>query len=313
MGELTHKATRAAFGKAIELTLKHVEKDREKGLLQLVDLTEKFMGDNFPSESYEGARNLIRDPESKWMQYVNRALDEIHPNVIKQTALNLGFEAAFHGTKTIRAMRETHQCNIPWLILMDPTSACNLHCTGCWAAEYGHKLNLSYEDLDRIITQGKELGIYFYMYTGGEPLVRKADIIKLCEKHYDCEFHAFTNGTLVDDAFCEEMQRVGNLSLSISLEGFEEVNDLRRGVGVYDKVMAAMDKLKSLFFECFIWIGYVFGIARKFMQLGMGVETSWLFYLAWFFYFLNIAEITIDILLYFRNVKLDKERDAKQA
>ena len=245
MGELTHKATRAAFGKAIELTLKHVEKDREKGLLQLVDLTEKFMGDNFPSESYEGARNLIRDPESKWMQYVNRALDEIHPNVIKQTALNLGFEAAFHGTKTIRAMRETHQCNIPWLILMDPTSACNLHCTGCWAAEYGHKLNLSYEDLDRIITQGKELGIYFYMYTGGEPLVRKADIIKLCEKHYDCEFHAFTNGTLVDDAFCEEMQRVGNLSLSISLEGFEEVNDLRRGVGVYDKVMAAMDKLKS--------------------------------------------------------------------
>ena len=64
-------------------------------------------------------------------------------------------------------------------------------------------------------------------------------------------------------------------------------------------------KGKSLFFEC--------GIARKFMQLGMGVETSWLFYLAWFFYFLNIAEITIDILLYFRNVKLDKERDAKQA
>ena len=69
-------------------------------------------------------------------------------------------------------------------------------------------------------------------------------------------------------------------------------------------------KGKSLFFECFIWIGYVFGIARKFMQLGMGVETSWLFYLAWFFYFLNIAEITIDIILYFRNLKLDKESEA---
>lgn len=89
------------------------------------------MEDNFPSESYEGARNPIRDPESKWMQYVNRALDGIDPNVIKQTALNLGFEAAFHGTKTIREMREVHQCNSPWLILMDPTSACNLHCTGC--------------------------------------------------------------------------------------------------------------------------------------------------------------------------------------
>ena len=99
MGELTHKATRAAFGKAIELTLKHVEKDREKGLLQLVDLTEKFMGDNFPSESYEGARNLIRDPESKWMQYVNRILNEVDPHVIKMSALDYGFEAAFCGKK----------------------------------------------------------------------------------------------------------------------------------------------------------------------------------------------------------------------
>ena len=49
------------------------------------------MGDNFPSESYEGARNLIRDPESKWMQYVNRALDEIHPNVIKTDGIESWF------------------------------------------------------------------------------------------------------------------------------------------------------------------------------------------------------------------------------
>ena len=245
MGELTHKAARAAFGGAIDFAMRKMDKDREKGLLDIVDLTERFMGDNFQKSAYEGARKLIQDPDSKWMRYLNRALDEIEPHVVKQTALNLGFEAAFHGTKMIRSMREVHQCNIPWLILMDPTSACNLHCTGCWAAEYGHKLNLTYEEMDSIITQGKELGIYFYMYTGGEPLVRKKDIIRLCEKHYDCEFHAFTNGTLVDDEFCEEMRRVGNLSLSISLEGFEEVNDMRRGEGVFDKVMAAMDRLKK--------------------------------------------------------------------
>ena len=33
---------------------------------------------------------------------------------------------------------------------------------------------------------------------------------------------------------------------SISLEGFEEVNDMRRGEGVFDKVMAAMDRLKAI-------------------------------------------------------------------
>ncbi len=266
MGELTHKAARAAFGGAIDLAMRKMDKDREKGLLDLVDLTERFMGDNFQKSSYEGARKMIQDPDSKWMSYVNRALDEIDPHVIKQTALNLGFEAAFHGTKTIRSMREVHQCNIPWLILMDPTSACNLHCTGCWAAEYGHKLNLTYEEMDSIITQGKELGIYFYMYTGGEPLVRKKDIIRLCEKHYDCEFHAFTNGTLVDDEFCEEMRRVGNLSLSISLEGFEEVNDMRRGEGVFDKVMAAMDRLKKY--------GLIFGTSICYTRKNIETVTS---------------------------------------
>ena len=136
------------------------------------------MGETFQKETYDKIREMIQDPDQKWMQYVNRLLDEVHPNVAKMTALNLGYEAAFRGTKTIREMRKKYNCNIPWLILMDPTSACNLHCTGCWAAEYGHKLNLSFEDMDSIVTQGKELGIYFYMFTGGEPLVRKADIIR---------------------------------------------------------------------------------------------------------------------------------------
>lgn len=266
MSELTHKAARAAFGGAIDFAMRKMDKDREKGLLDIVDLTERFMGDNFQKSAYEGARKLIQDPDSKWMRYLNRALDEIEPHVVKQTALNLGFEAAFHGTKMIRSMREVHQCNIPWLILMDPTSACNLHCTGCWAAEYGHKLNLTYEEMDSIITQGKELGIYFYMYTGGEPLVRKKDIIRLCEKHYDCEFHAFTNGTLVDDEFCEEMRRVGNLSLSISLEGFEEVNDMRRGEGVFNKVMATMDRLKKY--------GLIFGTSICYTRKNIETVTS---------------------------------------
>ena len=64
-------------------------------------------------------------------------------------------------------------------------------------------------------------------------------------------------------------------------------------------------KGKSLFFEVFIWIGYVFGIANKFIQYGQNLERSWIFFLAWAFYFLNIAEITVDMVLYFRNKKLD--------
>ena len=161
MNEMTHKMERAAFSKGIDYALKKVNQNRQEGLLKLVDLAEKAMGDQFTKESYNAARKMILDPQNKWMHFVNRALDEIHPNVAKMSALNLGYEAAFHGTKTIREMREIHHCNIPWLILMDPTSACNLHCTGCWAAEYGHKLNLTFEEMDDIITQGKSWEFIF--------------------------------------------------------------------------------------------------------------------------------------------------------
>ena len=300
MAGLKFQAERAAFGLAADKVLKYMNKtdDRTKALLKLVDLTENFAKDRFQPESYEAARKMIQDPDNKWVQYLNRLLDEVDPHVLKTTALNLGFDAMLYGTKLMHESREKYQCNIPWLILMDPTSACNLKCTGCWAAEYGHLLNLSFEDMDRVITQGKELGIYLYMLTGGEPLVRKKDVIRLCEKHNDCVFHAFTNGTLVDDEFCQEMQRVGNLSLSISLEGYEKVNDGRRGKGVYQKVMHAMDLLKTY--------GLIFGTSICYTRANIETVTSDKFLdmiiekgcrYAWYFHYMPVGnDAALDLL-----------------
>ncbi len=245
MNEMTHKAGRAAFSSAVDIALRNKDKSWELHVSRMLDLMQRYMHGANLDFDYDRAKRKICDQNTALNQYIRRILAQTDPHVLKTTALNLGFEAFFHGTKTIRKMRELHQCNVPWLILMDPTSACNLHCTGCWAAEYGNRMNLSFEEMDKVICQGKELGIYFYMFTGGEPLVRKADIIRLCEKHDDCAFLSYTNGTLVDAAFCQEMKRVGNLYLAISLEGFEAVNDLRRGHGVYGRVMEAMKRLKE--------------------------------------------------------------------
>ena len=236
MGNLGHQADKEQrASKIIDIILKGLDKDREAEVCKLIDLMEKYMDGEKISLNYDLARKMISDKDCTLNKYMNRLLDEVDPNVLKTTALNLGFEAFMHGTKTIHKSREKYQCNVPWLILMDPTSACNLHCTGCWATEYGNRLNLTFDEMDKVVTQGKELGVYLYMFTGGEPLVRKKDLIRLCEKHNDCAFLSFTNGTLVDEAFCADMKRVGNLYLAISLEGFSEVNDLRRGEGVFRK------------------------------------------------------------------------------
>lgn len=263
---MTHKAGRAAFGKAIDIALRNADKDWEPEVEKLMDLMQNYMSGEKLDIDYDKAKEMICNKEGTLNRYIHRILEEVDPHVLKTTALNLGFEAFFHGTKTIRKKREEYQCNVPWLILMDPTSACNLHCTGCWAAEYGNRLNLTFEEMDHLIAQGKELGIYFYMFTGGEPLVRKADIIRLCEKHNDCAFLAYTNGTLVDEAFCGEMKRVGNLYLAISLEGSPEINDFRRGDGVYGKVMRALDLLKEN--------GLIFGISICYTSQNLEIVTG---------------------------------------
>jgi len=266
MGNLTHAATRATLGKTIDIILKNANKDSDKEIGKLVDRMGKYMDGENLGVDFDKLKEMVCNKDATLNKYINRVLDEVDPKVLKTMALNLGYEAFMYGTKTIRKNREIHNCNVPWLILMDPTSACNLHCTGCWAAEYGNRLNLTLDEMDSVVTQGKKLGTYLYMFTGGEPLVRKDDLIKLCKKHKECAFLAFTNGTLVDEAFCQEMLNVGNLYLAISLEGFEAVNDLRRGQGVYGKVMHTMELLKSH--------GLVFGTSICYTSKNIETVTS---------------------------------------
>lgn len=266
LDKVSHSVQRKTVSALIDVILNKLGKDREKGFLQLVDLAEQFWGSGFTKESYDNARRAIQDPNNRWVTFINRVLDETDPHVAKTAALNLGYEAFFRGTKMIRKNRELYHCNIPWLILFDPTSACNMHCAGCWAGTYGNKHNLSFEDMDRIVTQGKELGIYLYMLTGGEPLVRKKDILRLAEKHNDVEFSIYTNSTLIDDAFCREVVRLGNLTFQLSIEGTPDTNDARRGDGHYEAVMKAMDLLKKY--------GIIFGTSICYTRANVEAVTS---------------------------------------
>ncbi len=242
---IQHKTERAAAGVLIDALINRANADRTKTFNQLLEMGKKFWGKGFSDEWYENAKKALSNPDNRWVRYINRLLDETDPHVAKMALLNLGFEAFFRGTKTIRKNRTIYNCNIPWLILFDPTSACNMHCVGCWSGTYGHKHNLSFEDMDKIVTEGKELGAYLYMMTGGEPLVRKKDILRLAEKHNDAEFSIYTNSTLIDEEFCKEVVRLGNITFQLSIEGTPETNDSRRGVGHYEAVMKAMDLLKK--------------------------------------------------------------------
>ena len=258
--------------------------------LSLIGKIQAIMGDIWRPETYENLKKIVGNKDSKWFRYTQRILRETDPNILKKLLLNAGYGSAFRGVKVTQANKIKYGANIPWLILLDPTTACNMHCTGCWAAEYGNRMNLSYEEMDSIITQGQALGINAYLFTGGEPLIRKADIIRLCEKHPDAMFHAFTNGTLIDAKFCEDLKRVGNFIMSISIEGFEEANDGRRGSGHYQKALAAMDLLRENHIPfgvsiCYTSKNYLSVTSDAFLD--MLIEKNCFF--AWYFHYMPVG------------------------
>ncbi len=237
---LKGKALNAAIKQGIEF----VKKDYDTNLFKLISWGKKMVKEELHLKILTKLEERLSDPTNVYADYVKRVIMNTDTNIILK--LVPPFVNAVVKSYDIRkAAMEEHNCNIPWAVLIDITTACNLKCKGCWAAEYGNKLNMSYDDLNKIIQEGKAVGTYVYLYTGGEPLVRKNDIIRLCKEHPDCLFHAFTNGTLCDDAFVQSIKEVGNLLVTISIEGNEETTDSRRGKGTYKATVEAMSRLKA--------------------------------------------------------------------
>ncbi|WP_346696841.1 radical SAM protein [Thermophilibacter mediterraneus] len=236
---LTQTAERAALYKLID----YVNEDPEARIPKIMDAIDRYTPKGvFPTQR-EAFRRAI-DSRSNWYELILRAF-HLNPEVRARLLKALIVDANILAWPVQERARDAYGCNIPWAILLDPTSACNLRCTGCWAAEYGHALNLSYEDICSIVDQGRELGCHVYIYTGGEPLVRKADLVRICERYPDCVFLCFTNATLIDEGFCQEMIRVANFVPAISAEGNEHTTDARRGTGTYAKIERAMDLLRE--------------------------------------------------------------------
>lgn len=294
MSEKSWKESIQAFG--MKKVLRMIDEDPDKTMPKLLAWVDRMDRENKTLGARNAFREILDDPDSNWYRLLKSLWTDVDNGVRKKAFENFVVNASVIGTPRQIQNKERYGCNIPWAILMDPTSACNLHCTGCWAAEYGNKLNMEYDTMDSIVQQGKALGTFFFIFSGGEPLMRKPDILRLCEAHEDCMFLAFTNGTLIDEAFADEMLRVRNFVPAISIEGHEAETDDRRGKGTYQAVVRAMEILKrkklpfgaslcytsknaeiigsEAYFDQLIEMGCKFAWFFTYMPVGVGAPTD---------------------------------------
>lgn len=291
--KVKEKITKTAMTQAVN----YITKNPEENLPKLLNWLDAIGWTKMDGVS-EALHKVLDDKENVWYKFMMNVCADIDKDVLKTFFSNFVVNELMIGFKKTLELSEEYGCNIPGAILMDPTSACNLKCTGCWAAEYGNRLNMSYEEMDSIIHQAKELGAYFFLFSGGEPLVRKKDIIRLCEAHPDCQLAAFTNGTLIDEAFADELLRVKNFIPAISVEGFETATDDRRGAGTFQKVERAMQILKEKHLPFGISCCYtsknvsVIGSEAYFDQM-----IAWGAKFCWFFTYMPIGEHAVPELM----------------
>jgi len=154
------------------------------------------------------------------------------------------------GRERVEAFKAKYGLEPPGFITISPTDHCNLRCEGCYASSSEAKhTKLSYETFSRIVREQKELwGSHFTVISGGEPFIYRdkgRTLLDLAAEHQDTFFQVFTNGTLISEKVAEKLADVGNITPAISVEGFAEQTDQRRGKGVHKRILKGMENLRQ--------------------------------------------------------------------
>jgi len=168
----------------------------------------------------------------------------LHPNVRKRFVAGMMANFFMRDPEYTEALLRERGISSPTAILISPSMRCNLRCVGCYAAEYDQEDDLTEEEVESIINQGEEIGSRVYVMLGGEPFVYRP-LLDIIERHPQSVFLVFTNGTMINDRVADRILELGNVCPTISIEGGRESTDARRGEGTYDRIMAAMDRLRE--------------------------------------------------------------------
>jgi len=199
-----------------------------------------------------GADRCLRDihyPEGRdflktILLLAKRHLHRMSP-AVQKSVLNFVARLLLSGEPKRRRYKKETGFDPPVLIVISPTMRCNLNCYGCYAGKYSKKEDLGLGTLERLIFECERLGICFITISGGEPFILGDDFLNILGRHPGVLFQIYTNGTLIDAPVARRLAEIGNAYPCISVEGFEEETDARRGKGAYQKIMGAMDCLRE--------------------------------------------------------------------
>jgi MoaA/NifB/PqqE/SkfB family radical SAM enzyme len=153
-------------------------------------------------------------------------------------------------SRRARARALDEGLRVPPFLVLSVTSQCNLRCLGCYAAAVGTvaaqpaRAGLDLAGWRKVIDEAAELGVMAFMIAGGEPFLLPG-LTQLIRDYPDRLFLIFTNGTAIRAEDEKALERCTNAVVVVSIEGDRALTDSRRGVGVFDRALATLDRLRD--------------------------------------------------------------------
>lgn len=135
---------------------------------------------------------------------------------------------------------------VPFLIVLNPTSRCNLRCDYCDIKDNKTNYSLNWESLKRIAEDCNSLKVPMITVSGGEPLLNQ-HLLRFAKYAHNKNIvlNLNTNGTLFTENNVKEYAKYFDF-IRVSLDGDEETHDKITGVrGSYSKVVDSL----NLFFK----------------------------------------------------------------
>ncbi|MBI4321621.1 MAG: radical SAM protein [Chloroflexi bacterium] len=183
-------------------------------------------------------------PGNPGSAYLKRILTSIDPNVRKSFIAGFIASLVFHDMTVMHKLPNGRVAPSPACVLISPTMRCNLKCFGCYAGNYHKKDDMPQEVLERVLGEARDLGTRFFIILGGEPLMYPG-LLDVCKKFGDCVFQIYTSGHLLTPEMAHQIVKIGNIAPQVSIEGFKEETEARRGAGGFDRAVRAMDLLRE--------------------------------------------------------------------
>lgn len=212
-------------------------------LVGILDMGGKLLTDPTHHRILDAATTVLREHHPS-VELLRRAVRELDPNC-KQSIVRFMVKTIFGASDKRTKFTEQYGIIPPSSIVISPSMRCNLHCVGCYAGNYARSSDLPQEVFERLLEECKEAGISFITISGGEPFVYEPLLGAIEKYRKDLVFMVYTNGSLMTKDLARKLRELGNVAVFVSVEGFQKETDARRGPGMFDKVMAAMDNLRA--------------------------------------------------------------------